>query len=215
MTLIHQEAEAALARQLPDARWLLLSGSILERLSGSLCEAVSGQANCGQQLAQLAETETFITLTGDWFYIRPDYADVWRNRLFHTYFDKLSGLHARASQWYESQGEAGEAIRQALAAGEAERAARLILSYGPEQNEAGNFQTVLEWMAALPEAVVRRSARLCLLHARALLQGGYSYPAAGRLSTAQAAPDFGEAERAELAGLSAAVSNSFSRPASG
>jgi LuxR family transcriptional regulator, maltose regulon positive regulatory protein len=198
MTLIDDDAEAALHRQTPKVQWLLLSTSILDKLCGPLCDAVSGQGDSAVQLQQLSVQEPFIKRDGGWFTVRRHYTDVWRNRLFHNHFDQLSGLHHRASAWYAQHGDSAQAIRHALAAGDKEGAVALILRAGPAQLEAGSFQTILNWLGDLPEPAVRASARLCLLHANALLMGGHHHPASQRLAHVIAAPDCGAAERAEV-----------------
>jgi LuxR family maltose regulon positive regulatory protein len=201
VTLFDNEAEAALHRQSPSVQWLLLSTSILDQLCGSLCDAVSGQGDSAAQLQQLAAHETFLTQNGDWFIVRREYTDVWRNRLFHSHFDQLNVLHRRASRWYAQNNNPAQAIRHALAGGDEQGAAELILREGAKQNRAGNFQATLDWLAALPDPLVRQSARLCLLHAEALLLDGYARPAAHRLTDAQTAPDCGPAEHNEIARL--------------
>jgi LuxR family transcriptional regulator, maltose regulon positive regulatory protein len=203
MTLFDSEAEAALHRQSPPVQWLLLSTSILDQLCGSLCDTVSGQGDSAFQLQQLATHETFLTQNSDWFIVHRKYADVWRNRLFHSHFDQLNTLHRRASGWYAHNDDPAQAIRHSLAGDDELGAAELILREGAKQNHLGNFQVTLDWLAALPDPLVRQSARICLLHAEALLLGGHPRPAAHRLTAAQIAPDCGPIEHNEIARLSA------------
>ena len=69
--------------------------------------------------------------------------------------DQVSGLHRRASEWYEHNGSAPDAIRHALAAGDFARAADLIELVMPAMSRSRQFATLLGWLKALPDELVR------------------------------------------------------------
>jgi len=188
MILYDDEADAALDRQLPEDRWLLLAASILDRLCASLCDAVCERTDSADRLARLADSEAFLSRDGDWYDLRREYADVWRNRLFHTCHDQLPELHLRASEWYERIGFVDEAIRHAMAAGDYSRATRIIGEAAPTCIQRGEMSTLLGWLGALPDPVVKSSASLCIFHAWALFLTGNFRAADNRLLDAEAAP---------------------------
>ena len=174
MTLHDNLADEVLRRQTPEAQSFLIQTSILDRLRGSPCDAVTGRSEGQSILDVLAQEGSFVAREDDeWFVCRREFADVWRNRLFHTSFDLLPELHLRASAWYERNGFADEAIRHAMAAADYNRAARLIRDAAPDRIARDDLRAALKWLGALPDSVVQSDRGLCLLHARALSAAGY------------------------------------------
>jgi LuxR family maltose regulon positive regulatory protein len=80
----------------------------------------------------------------------------------------LLPLHLRAAAWYEQQGRPEAAIRHSLAADDLPRAARLIEQHVAEMQAHGRGMTVLDWLARLPDSLVRARPGLCLAKAWAL-----------------------------------------------
>jgi ATP/maltotriose-dependent transcriptional regulator MalT len=78
-------------------------------------------------------------------------------------------LHRRASAWYEQCGFVAEAVQHALTAPDVKLAARLIEQYGLPVALRGQVHLVLGWLGALPDALVRSRARLCLYDALMLM----------------------------------------------
>lgn len=186
MTLHDDMADEVLRRQTPEARSFLLQTSILDQWCASLCDAVIGRNDGQSILDALAEAGSFVVRVDDeWFVCHREFADVWRNRLFHAHLDLLPELHARASAWYERNSFADEAIRHAMAAGDVGRAARLIGEAAPARIEGGDVDAVLGWLGTLPDPVVRSDRDLCLLHARALSAAGYEDAAERRRRDAE------------------------------
>jgi LuxR family maltose regulon positive regulatory protein len=140
-------------------------------------------------LARLAGSELFLSKSGDWYDLRREYADVWRNRLFHKHHDQLPELHLRASEWYERNGFVDEAIRHAMAASDYGRATRLIGEAAPICIQRGEMSTLLGWLGALPDPVIKSSASLCIFHAWALFLTGNFHAAECRITDAERAPD--------------------------
>ena len=107
----------------------LLQTSILDRLSGPLCDAVTGQDGGKAKLAALERGNLFLVPLDDrrrWYRYHQLFADVLQARLLDEQPDDVPDLHRRASAWYEQNGEPSEAIRHALAAEDFERAADLV-----------------------------------------------------------------------------------------
>ena len=121
--------EEVLQRQPEEVRSFLLQTSILDRLSGPLCDAVTGQTDGKAMLEALDRGNLFLVPLDDrrrWYRYHHLFADVLRARLLDEQPDDVAELHRRASDWYEQNGERSEAIRHALAAEDFERAADLI-----------------------------------------------------------------------------------------
>src|SRR5439155_1303865 len=108
---------------------LLLQTSILGRLSGPLCGAVTGQGGGKAMLEALDRGNLFLVPLDDrrrWYRYHHLFADVLQARLLDEQPDQVPDLHRRASAWYEQNGERSVAIGHALAAGDFERAADLV-----------------------------------------------------------------------------------------
>src|SRR3989440_4463184 len=122
-------AEEVLQRQPEHVQHFLLQTSILDRLSGPLCDAVTGQDGGKAKLTALERGNLFLVPLDDrrrWYRYHQLFADVLQARLLDEQPDDVPELHQRASAWYEQNGEPSEAIRHALAAQDWERAADLV-----------------------------------------------------------------------------------------
>jgi LuxR family transcriptional regulator, maltose regulon positive regulatory protein len=98
---------------------------------------------------------------------------VLRHRLHTERAAQSTGLHRRASQWYAAHGYQADAVRHALAASDWDRAAELILGgTSTELLKRGELMTLLRWLGAFPEPIVRASPRLCCEYAWPLILTG-------------------------------------------
>jgi LuxR family maltose regulon positive regulatory protein len=164
--------DEVLDRQPEHVKTFLLQTSILDRLSGPLCDAVTGQEEGQQTLEWLQETNLFIIpLDAErvWYRYHGLFADLLGQRLLRTQPDVVPELRRRASAWYERQGLIADAIDQALPAGDLERAAHLIEGVAEATLMRSEVATFLRWVNALPDELVRARPMLCLFHAWALL----------------------------------------------
>jgi len=167
--------EEILERQPDDVRSFLLDTSILERLSGPLCDAVTGRGESVDLLERLERDNLFVVPLDDgrrWYRYHHLFADVLRSRARAREPDRFRTLHQRASAWFERGGYPADAIRHALAAGEPERSADLIEAEWPSMERSGHFATWLAWARELPEAVIRVRPVLAMRYAWALLNAG-------------------------------------------
>ena len=99
-------------------RSFLLETSILSRLNGPLCEAVTGRGGGGATLEALEHGNLFLFPLDDrrqWYRYHHLFADVLQARLLDEQPEDLTELHRRASDWCEQNGERSEAIRHAMA----------------------------------------------------------------------------------------------------
>ena len=169
--------EEVLQRQPEGIHSFLLKTAILDRLSGSLCDAVTGREDGKGMLETLERGNLFIIPLDDqrqWYRYHPLFAEVLQARLLDEQPDQVFSMHQRASEWYEHNGSATDAIRHALAAKDFERAAILVELAVPEmrRNRQGATVTELGWLKALPDELVHFRPVLCVDYAYALFGGG-------------------------------------------
>ncbi len=180
--------EEVLQRQSETVRSFLLQTAILERLNGSLCEAVTGQEQGSARLEALERGNFFIVPLDDkrqWYRYHHLFGEVLYAHLMAEQPDQVAALHRRASEWYEHNGSAAEAIRHALAAGDFERAADLIELALPEMRRSRQEVTFLGWLKALPDKLVRCRPVLSVYYAGALLSSGELEGMEARLQDAE------------------------------
>jgi LuxR family maltose regulon positive regulatory protein len=171
--------EEVLEQQPGPVREFLLETSVLERLSGALCDAVTGRDDGQAMLETIERGNLFLCplddVRGYWRYHQL-FADLLRARLQQQRPERLPQLHRNAAAWHEAHGSAGgsvdEAVRHALAAGDATWAARLIERHFDELLMSSEAATVRRWIAALPSELVASRPRLLLAQARFANFGG-------------------------------------------
>ena len=121
--------EEVLARQTEDVVSFLLETSVLDRLCGPLCDAVTGRTDGQEMLERLEAADLFMIPLDEerrWWRYHQLFAELLRVRLQHERGGRASDLHRAAAAWHEAHENADEAIRHAAAAGEVVWAARLI-----------------------------------------------------------------------------------------
>ena len=163
-------------RQQPEViQSFLLHTSILEQLSGPLCDAVTGQHHSQTLLEQIEQANLFIVPLDDertWYRYHHLLSDVLRRQLQHSQHDQIAELHRRAANWYEHNGFLNEAVGHALAAADYDLAAQLMEQASTSlllQSERNKLQQEIQ---ALPAEYLRRYPRLCIAYAKALLVDG-------------------------------------------
>ena len=146
-------ADEVLERQTARIRDFLLDTSLLSRLTGPLCAAVTGQDDAKATLEELDRSNLFLVPLDDrrtWYRYHHLFGDVVRARLLDEQPDRVAELHRRASDWYASNGEPQEAIVHALAGEDPERAAELIELAAPAMQRARQESQLRSWLEALP-----------------------------------------------------------------
>jgi LuxR family maltose regulon positive regulatory protein len=151
----------------------LLRTSVLSRLTGSLCNAVTGRDDSEMILEQLERANMFLLPldgSGQWYRYHALFAEAMhheaRRRLGEEHLRALSHM---ASRWYTQHGWLTEAVEAALAAQDFPGAADLIeRSIAPElvQNE---YHTLRRWLEHLSEEVLHAHPQLCMIYAMAIL----------------------------------------------
>jgi LuxR family maltose regulon positive regulatory protein len=182
--------EEVLERQPAPVRTFLLETSVLERLSGPLCDAVTGRTDSQQLLEQVERANLFLVPLDEvrgWWRYHQLFADLLRARLQQQQPERVPQLHRAAAAWSEARGLADDAVRYALAAGDAAWAARLAERHADELLLHSQGATVQRWLAALPAELVGSRPRLLLAQARLTLLSGRVEGVDDLLDTAEGA----------------------------
>src|SRR5580704_14668127 len=165
-------AEEVLQRQPDRVQAFLLQTCILARLSGPLCDAVTGQGGGKAMLEALDRGNLFLVPLDDrrqWYRYHHLFADVLQARLLDEQPGLVPDLHRRASAWYERSGEQSVAIGHSLAAGDFGQAADLVELAIPAIRPTRQEAMVRRWLEELPDDVVRVRPVLSVTFAGALL----------------------------------------------
>ena len=185
--------EEVLERQDEQLRTFLLETSVLDRLSGPLCDAVTSRQG-SQALLEAAERAGLFLVPLDevrgWWRYHHLFADLLRARLQEEQPSHLAQLHRNAAAWYEEHGMAADAIGHAAAAGEMLWAARIIEQYFDWVFYIrGEGATIHRWMSVLPDEVVRSRPRLLLAQAIMAATAGHFEVVEPLLDAVECAPD--------------------------
>jgi LuxR family maltose regulon positive regulatory protein len=168
-------AEEVLERLPQPTREFLQETSVLERLSGSLCDAVTGRTDGQQMLEAIERANLFLVPldgTRSWWRYHQLFADLLRARLQQRQPERQRQLHAKAAAWHEDHGLVDDAVHHALAANDAARATRLVERHFDELYLSSEGATIQRWLAALPAGLVNSRPRLLLAQAGSAIRGG-------------------------------------------
>lgn len=159
----------------PDQVRFMLETSILERLSGDLCAAVTGAEDSHARLESLERQEMFLLPLDEerqWFRYHHLFARFLQRRLQKQSPDRIKPLHLAASAWYAAHGYTADAVQHALIAENTERAVELIERDAMSLVEHSHMSTLLNLVKQLPRTALFDRPRLqmaiawaaCLTH---------------------------------------------------
>jgi LuxR family maltose regulon positive regulatory protein len=161
--------EEVLQRQSEEVRAFLLQTSILNRLSGPLCNAVTGQARSQDILEHLERANLFLVPLDDerrWYRYHRLFCDLLRYHLKQEVGrQSLASLHRRACAWLAGHDLKAEALLHAIAGEDFDGAADLIEAVAEAAVLQGEEKTVQRWIEALPDSLVRERPLVCVIHA--------------------------------------------------
>ncbi len=182
--------EEVLGQQSESVQNFLLRTSILNRMCGSLCDAVllDSPASGQKTLEYLEHANLFIVPLDNerrWYRYHHLFAELLRQRLQQG--GNVAEYHIRASQWYEDNGLELEAFQHAAAAQDIERASRLIQGKGMPLHVRGALVPVLSWLESLPATALNERPILWVMYAGALTTAGQVTSAEQKLKAAEAA----------------------------
>lgn len=151
--------EEVLQRQTEDVQTFLLQTSILERLTGPLCDAVvdhdTTRSNSQAMLELLERLNLFVVpldAQRQWYRYHHLFAELLRDRLQHWQPERVTDLHQRASAWFAAHALPREALQHALAAGDCERAAELIESLARNGLYRNDIAALHRWLGSVQRA---------------------------------------------------------------
>jgi LuxR family maltose regulon positive regulatory protein len=166
-------------QQSTELQTFLLQTSILDRLTGPMCDAVcfngsetrgsSKETASGQEILEILERANLFIIPLDdercWYRYHHLFADLLRQRLQQRHPELMPKLHQRASVWYADQGLGEAAIDHALRGADYKGATALIDQYVGGNYEQISSVTLQRWLAAFPVDLLCSQPQLCLLQA--------------------------------------------------
>jgi LuxR family maltose regulon positive regulatory protein len=167
--------EEVMDQQPQDVQDFLLQTAVLNRLTGSLCDTLTGQEDGQVTLEMLEHANLFIIPLDEdrrWYRYHHLFADLLRQRLRQTQPEQAPTLHRRASDWYEQNRFSEEAIEHSLRGKHFEKAASLLEEEVDRIWGRGERTKVYRWIARLPGNMVLASPQFCLLQAAGQLTIG-------------------------------------------
>ncbi|MCY0905367.1 LuxR C-terminal-related transcriptional regulator [Arthrobacter sp. H14-L1] len=167
--------EEVLGHQPEQVRSFLLQTALLERLTGPLCDALTGGTDGSRMLEHLERANLFVVPLDDrrqWYRYHHLFADGLRVRMLAEDRERVRTLHQAASVWYEQHNLLEDAIRHAFAASDYDRAGQLIELAVPEIRRTRQDASLLGWLKALPDQEVRRRPVLSVFYGWMLMVSG-------------------------------------------
>jgi LuxR family maltose regulon positive regulatory protein len=167
--------EEVLAHLRPDIGEFLLRTSVLDRLTGPLCDALTGRTDGREMLEGLERANLLLFPLDDerrWYRYHRLFADLLRARLAGVNPGGPAALHGTAADWYEAHGFPSDAIEHAIRSGDAARAHGLLRRHSKDFVHAAELGMLRGWLDRLPSEVVRRDAQLSTTYAWTLALAG-------------------------------------------
>lgn len=167
--------EEVLEHQPEAVRGFLLHTAVLDRLTGPLCDAVTGRDDGSAMLVALERANLFVFPLDDrreWYRYHHLFADVLRGRLLSEEPGHIPLFHRRASHWYEAHGHVEDAVRHALSGQDFDHAARLVERAVPVLRRSRQDAVLFGWLRELPDRVIRRSPLLSVFYGGMLMASG-------------------------------------------
>ena len=195
--------DEVLDQQTPEVRDFLLRTSILDRLCGPLCDAVTDGTDGQERLDALEAANLFVVPLDDernWYRYHHLFAELLRHRLRQTLPEETANLHHKAADWLEAEGMTGEAIDHALKAGDPTRAATLVEAYAFEALDRGQLVTLNSWLNALPNDLVAGRPWLSLFLAWTKMLSGHTEGVEEHLASVEASGYASGSDREEIEG---------------
>ncbi len=182
--------EEVFERQPAATQEFLLKTSLLERLTGGLCDLVAGRNDSASLLESLERANLFISpldASRQWYRYHHLFQELLRHRLNFKGKGEVDRLHQAASQWYEAHGYLADAIGHALAADDWGPSSRLIQQAAGDLLKRGEVATLLGWFQRFPIELVQSDPGLCFTFGWPLILSGQLELAEALLSIAEAA----------------------------
>ena len=150
-----------LERQPSEVQSMLLRTSLVDRVNGELADLLAGRSGSERMLLELEDANAFVVSLDaqrTWFRYHQLLADFLRLELRRRLADEVPDLHRRAARWFADHGEAVEAVRHMLAAGDWPDAARLLADHLFSLTLDGQEGTIAALLRSLPRGRISRSS---------------------------------------------------------
>ena len=177
-----------LERQPSEVQSMLLRTSLVDRLNGELADLLAGRSGSERMLLELEDANAFVVSLDaqrTWFRYHHLLADFLRLELRRRLADEVPDLHRRAARWFADHGEAVEAVRHMLAAGDWPDAARLLADHLFSLTLDGQEGTIAALLRSFPAGASVDHPELALAHAAVELAQGRLEEAAAQLALAE------------------------------
>lgn len=163
--------EDVLSRQPDEIMQFLLEVSVLDTLTGPLCDAVSRRNDSQELLERIEHANLFLIpldVNRSAYRFHNLFAEYLRNQLRRQDPVREKSLHSRAARWFETEHRIVPAVEHALAAGDLEMAARLLDDNSENLLYSGRVDTLARWVESLSTESLDQRPRLRLSYAWAL-----------------------------------------------
>jgi LuxR family maltose regulon positive regulatory protein len=184
--------EEVLEKQSKPVQMFLMRTSILDRMTGSLCDALTGRDD-GQVTLEMLDNGNLLIVPLDeerrWYRYHHLFTDLLRQRLHQTQPEQIPTLHSQASEWYEQNGFVDEAIEHALRSEDFGRAAHLIGEDIDAIWRLGEHRKLRHWLDQLPEDVLFSKPHINIFQARLQCNSGQLEAAERTLEAVERALD--------------------------
>jgi LuxR family transcriptional regulator, maltose regulon positive regulatory protein len=177
-----------LERQPIEVQSMLLRTSVVDRLNGELADLLAGRPGCEQLLLALEDANAFVVSLDaqrTWFRYHQLLADFLRLELRRTLAEEVPDLHRKAAGWLADHGEAVEAVRHTLAAGDWPDAARLLGDHLFSLTLDGQEGSIAALLRSFPAGASAEHPELALAHAATELAEGRLKDASAHLLVAE------------------------------
>ena len=158
--------EEVLGTQPDEVCTFLLDTSVVDQLTGPLCDALTGRSDGQQALETLERQNLFVVPLDDkrrWYRYHHLFADALRARLDVERPGRVGGLHRAAAEWHAAHGNLGDAIGHAMSAGDLEYTADLVELALPQARKDRPTHVLRKWLGGLPDDMVRKRPLLATL----------------------------------------------------
>ena len=179
--------EEVLGRQPAEVQQFLLQTSLTQRLSGPLCDAITGRGDSHALLDQLVRSNLFIVpLDQDhrWYRYHHLFQDLLQLDLVRSGAD-TAALLDRAAAWHEERGDPGEAFDYAIRCHDMTRAGRILLRDWDTFANSGRMGTLLLWLDKCSEEEIESDPHLAIGAAWVTSQLGLAGRASRYLTVAE------------------------------
>jgi LuxR family maltose regulon positive regulatory protein len=167
--------EEVVDQQPENVQEFLLHTAVLNRLTGPLCDGLTGQED-GQETLEILDHANLFLIPLDeerrWYRYHHLFADLLRQRLKQTIPEKMPCLHRKASEWFEQNGLQDEAIEHSLEYDNFAQAALLIEEQADVIWGRGEHTKLFRWLDKLPNEVLLTKPQLCIVQAAKLFTNG-------------------------------------------